>query len=145
MRILALNMQDLFLRLAYPLGPADLADLSEVQWQQLGIDDEPLKPLGKLRGLARVFEELQPDVAVLSEVGGTEALATFNRLFLGDRYEPLLAAGNSNRGIECGFLLRRDGPWRGELTSHRDQTVAFHYPHEIDATGLEVTAMIAAG
>ena len=139
-KLMELNTQDLFLRLAYPLEPSDLVGLSELQWQQLGSGDEPLKPLGRLFGLAQVFLDELPDVAMLCEVGGEESLLNFNRLFLGDAYEPYFTGGNSERGIECAYLVRRDLGLRVELSSHRDTPVSFSYPHEVDPEGLAAVA-----
>lgn len=145
LKLMAFNVQDLFLDLAYQLSPADLDDLSEVEWQQLGEADQPLKPLAKLRGIARIFHDEQPDVAMLCEVGGPKALANFCRLFLADAYEPFLIRGNDQRGIDSGFLVKRSNGLRGELKSHKDRKVPFHYLHELDPQAHDVTAMMAQG
>lgn len=138
------NVQDLFLRLDQPIGVADLDRLNEDEWQLLGARDEELKPLGKLRGLAQVFREEDPDVAMLCEVGGPEALANFSRLFLADRYEPLATRPISDRGIETAYLVKRDLDFRRELISHADEPVHFLYPHEADPVANDVTALFAS-
>lgn len=137
------NVQDLFLDLQYPVEPGLLTKLTEREWQLLGKTDAELKPLAKLRGLARVFLEERPDIAMLCEVGGYASLANFSRLFLEDTYEPLLVPGNDERGIHNGFLVHRDLPLRSSIISHRDWPVPFEYLHESDPVGHELTAFWA--
>lgn len=132
LKLMQFNVQDLFLQLAYPISTATLQGLTERQWQLLGAEDVELKPLGKLRGLGRVIFQERPDVVLLNEVGGPESLAHFARLFLDDRYEPLILPGRARRGIGNGFLVRRGLPLRAELRSHRDLPTPFHYPHELN-------------
>lgn len=141
--IMQLNAQDLFVRLAYPVGPRDLEGLSEARWQQLGETDLPLKPLGKLRALARLFDEVRPDVVCLNEVGGPESLEVVTRLFLDAAYQPYIVRGNDERGIDNGFLLRKDLGLEAELVSHRDWPVPFTYPFEDDPVAYFVTAELA--
>src|SRR5262245_51543243 len=100
LKLMEYNVQDLFLPLAYAVKPTDLEALNEAEWQLLAAPDQPMKPLAKLKGLARVFAQENPDVALLCEVGGADALAHFNRLFLGERYEPYFFRGNDERGID---------------------------------------------
>jgi hypothetical protein len=138
-----LNAQDLFVRLAYPVGPRDLEVLSESQWQQLGETDLPLKPLGKLSALARVIDELRPDVVCLNEVGGPESLVEVTRLFLADAYLPYIARGNDERGIDNGFLLRKGLGLKARLVSHRDWPLPFTYLFEDDPVAYFVTAELA--
>lgn len=125
-----LNAQDLFLRLSYRVAPKDLKGLTEDQWQQLGAGEAPLKPLRRLFGLAQAFDDVDPDIVMLCEVGGEESLREFNRLFLGGDYDTYFVPGNSDRGIECGFLVHRDLGLHVEIESHRDVPVDFLYPHE---------------
>lgn len=144
LKLLQFNLQDFFIRLAYDLKPEDLAGLSEAEWQLVGNGDVPNKPLEKLFGIARVFRDEGPDVALLAEVGGQEALRTFNRLFLGEAYDVFFVPGNSNRGIESAYLVRKCLPIAAEIRTHRDLSVRFQYPHETDPVGLKVSAEIAA-
>lgn len=144
LKLLLFNVQDLFLRLAFPIGSADLEGLSEVEWAQLAPRDQPLKPLFKLRGLAAVVRAEQPDLIMVCEAGGLESLANFSRLFLADEYQALATPGISERGIDTGFLLRRGLRLAAQLLSHADEPVSFRYPHEVDPAGHEVTAAIAS-
>lgn len=143
LKLLLYNVQDLFLRLAYPLSSEDLARLTEDEWALLAPRDEPIKPLFKLRGIAQVLLTERPDVVMVCEAGGEESLANFSRLFLADAYEALSTPSVSERGIDTGFLLRRDLGLTAQLLSHADEPVAFRYQHEEDPTGHEVTAIIA--
>lgn len=145
LKLMAFNVQDLFLRLAYPVEPKDLTALNEDEWQLLGAgDDVPMKPLAKLRGLGRVFRDEKPDFALLTEVGGPESLANFSRLFLEDGYDQYLLPGNSNRGIENAFLVRKGLPLSVTVKTHRDWPVRFQYLHEIDPAAHELTVAHAA-
>lgn len=143
LKLMLFNVQDFFLKLEYPVAPADLAKLNEDEWQLLAPRDTELKPLAKLKGIARIFEQENPDVAMLCEVGGPEAAANFSRLFLEDRYETLATPPVSDRGIETAYLVRRDLKLRRQLLSHANEPVHFLYPHETDPVGNDVTALIA--
>lgn len=126
------NVQDFFLQLEYPISETALAGLSDQEWALLAKADQPLKPLSKIKAIASVIEELDADIVFLCEVGGLESLENFARLFLADRYEALLVPGNSNRGIESGFLVRRSLGLECRVKSHRSWPMPFQYPHEID-------------
>src|SRR5688572_19793100 len=104
LRLMQLNAQDLFLQLAYDVTPADLPRLAEEEWQLLGVRDVAVKPLVKLRGLARLLADERPDVVCVNEVGGPESLQALVRLFLADSYVPFCVRGNDGRGIDNGFL-----------------------------------------
>ncbi len=142
-KVLVFNAQDLFLALAHEPRPEDLGRLSDEEWQYFGQGPEKIKPLSKLHGIARMFAEEDPDLACLCEVGGVLALENLNRLFLGQRYHVFLQAGNSDRGIENGFLLKKGGAFDGELHSFKEWPVVFHYPHEIDAQTHAIAAAAA--
>ncbi|MFN7131698.1 MAG: endonuclease/exonuclease/phosphatase family protein, partial [Myxococcales bacterium] len=67
--------------------------------------------------------EIDADVVMLVEVGGEDSLVSFNRLFLGDRYEPYFVEGNSARGMDLAFLVRRGLPLEAEALSNREREV----------------------
>lgn len=143
LKIMEFNAQDFFLQLEYPMNPEDLLTLTEDQWQLLGKSDVYLKPLFKVKGIADIIFEVDPDIVCLCEVGGYESLELFARIFLDDLYEPLLLPGNSNRGIESGFLVRRSLPWTSRIKSHKDWPLPFQYPHEIDPVTHHLAATAA--
>ncbi|MFW7378953.1 MAG: endonuclease/exonuclease/phosphatase family protein [Oligoflexus sp.] len=143
LKIMQYNVQDLFIELAYPLSTKDLIGLNETQWQSLGGGDEPLKPLFKLRAIAEIISKEQPDIVCLCEVGRAISLQNFTRLFLNDSYEALLIESNSERGIDNGFLTRKDSGIRGKLLTHCDWPISFQYPHEMDPIAYSVNAVLA--
>lgn len=143
LKLLLFNLQDFFLKLAYPVNTGDLASLNEDEWQLLAPHDAELKPLGKLRGIAQVVTDEKPDIVMACEAGGFESLANFSRLFLDDTYEAMATPSISSRGIETGFLIRRGLTLRTQLLSHANERVDFLYAHEADPVGNDVTALIA--
>lgn len=143
LKLLQFNLQDLFLKLAYPIDKAAVKELTDHEWAHLAPSDHPIKPLTQLRGIARVIASEQPDIVLACEVGGKEALANLSRLFLDDRYEALATPRVSDRGIDTGFLVRRDLGWTTQLISHAKEPVPFKYPHEIDPVAFEVSALLA--
>lgn len=110
----------------------DLANFNEKEWQALSSSAVPNKPLRKLRWLAETFRTIDADILALNEVGGLESLTNFNRHFLGDSYVCHLIEGNSDRGIDVGFLAHKRLPFKYELISHRRRPLNFLYPHEED-------------
>jgi endonuclease/exonuclease/phosphatase family metal-dependent hydrolase len=80
------------------------------------------KPEDELRGVAKAITDSNPDVIVMQEIEGLEALEIFTQRFLDDRYRPVLLHGNDERGIEIGFLVKKDLPLNIVAESHRDIT-----------------------
>lgn len=128
-RIVEFNVQNLFVRLDHYLGQ-DLASVTEKEWRKFSASIYPNKPLHMVRMLASAVRDMDPDILMLSEVGGIESLENFNRLFLDDLYQAHLIEGNSDRGIDLGYLVKRDLPFTYELISHKDRPIDFLYPHE---------------
>lgn len=143
LKLMTYNVQDFFLQTAFPVGRDQLHSLSDVHWAQLGEPDQELKPLSKVRAIARIIQQEDPDCLCLCEVGGLESLERFNTWFLDAAYVPYLVPGNSNRGIETGFLLKKSLPFSAEILSHRDWPVPFQYLHEEDPLAYSVTALMA--
>jgi len=124
-----LNAENLFLFLDQELPP-DWKTLKESDWQALSKASVPNKPLKKTLALAEAVLDVFPHVVAVNEVGGMESLRHFNRLFLEDRYEEYLVEGNSDRGIDVGYLVRRDWKKKIVFRSHRERPIDFLYPHE---------------
>lgn len=132
MKVIALNAENLFLYLD-SYEDQNLENMSEAQWQKLSISTFGNKPLKKVKWLARTILELSPDIVMMSEVGGLESLQNFSRLFLQNEFEALLLEGNSQRGIDLGYLVKRSHGWSCELVSHRERSINFLYPFERDS------------
>lgn len=129
MRVAEYNVENLFVLLDHYEGQ-DLSRISEDQWQALTISTTGNKPLEQVRALARVFREIDADIFMLCEVGGRESLENFNRHFLDDQYKVHLIEGNSDRGIDLGYLVKKSLPFKYDLISHKHRSIDFLYPHE---------------
>ena len=130
LRLVEFNVENLFLYLDYFEGQ-DLSLLSEKEWQKLSTSVVGNKPLEHIRSLARAILDIDPDILMLCEVGGVESLANFSRLFLNDAYAVHLVEGNSDRGIDLGYLVRKSLPFKFDLFSHKHRAIDFLYPHEV--------------
>jgi hypothetical protein len=129
LRIAEFNVENLFIFLDHDQSH-DLSRISEEQWQALTISTTGNKPIEQVRSLAKVMLEIDADVFMLCEVGGHESLENFNRWFLEDRYHVHLIEGNSDRGIDLGYLVRKTLPFKYDLISHKHRSIDFLYPHE---------------
>jgi hypothetical protein len=144
LKIVSYNAQDLFLNPAYEISKSALDELSEQQWQLLAQDETRLKSLAQLRGTAQMITDEDPDIIGVCEVGGHESLQRFNTWFLHDAFDVLLIPSFSQRGIENGFLVKKNLPLRVELLSHQHWRLPFTYPHEDDPVKFHIAAQAAA-
>lgn len=129
LRIVQFNVENLFVFMDHYVDQ-DLNRISEAEWQKLSTSTTPNKPLHKLWGLAASIEDMNPDILCLNEVGGHESLDNFNKYFLNSNYEVHLLEGNSNRGIDVGYLLKKGHPFKPTLISHKNRPIDFLYPNE---------------
>ena len=129
MKLVSINCEDLFL-FVDQLAFVDPTVLNEKQWQTLSVSTVENKPLAKCKALARELLFLDPDIIACSEVGGIESLENFSKLFLADQYRALLIEGNSDRGIDIGYLVHRRLNWGFDLRTHRNRPIGYLYPHE---------------
>jgi len=122
LKVLVLNAENLFVFMEHwKEGP--IAQMNEIQWQKLNSGLIGNKPLTKIQALATTIQKISPDLIMLTEVGGMLSLENFNQFFLESLYTPFLLEGNSDRGIDMGFLLK--APWSGKIHSHKD----YKLPH----------------
>lgn len=129
LKLVSINCEDLFLFIdQQPL--LDPHSLNEREWQGLSSSTVENKSLAKCRALGRELLSLNADVIACSEVGGLESLENFSKLFLHDRYRALLIEGNSDRGIDIGYLVDRKHGWGLDLRTHRNRPIGYLYPHE---------------
>jgi endonuclease/exonuclease/phosphatase family metal-dependent hydrolase len=129
LKIALLNAENLFLLFDHP-ATSDLLKLTETQWQRLSSSIFPNKPLKKCLALAKTFQEINPDIILLCEVGGAESLKNFNSLFLNSAYSEALIEGNSDRHIDVGYLVRKNLAFFFDLLSNKNRALNFLYPHE---------------
>ena len=129
LRLMQLNAENLFLYLD-KLDSDDLTNLSETQWQELSIASVRNKSLKKTRWLAESISGEDPDIVFLNEVGGLDSLKAFNKYFLNDEYSCLLKEGNSDRGIDIGYLVHKRVACQLLLLSHKNRSISFQYLHE---------------
>lgn len=124
-----LNAENLFLLFDQSVPP-HFDKMTEAQWQRLSSSVYENKPLKKNLEIAKIFNEEQPDIMMLCEVGGPESLRNFNEMFLRSDYNPYLIEGNSDRNIDIGFLVKKELDFRFELKTNKNRELNFLYPHE---------------
>lgn len=128
-RFVQFNVENLFLYMDQYSGQ-DLKEISETEWRKLSTSVTHNKALKKTWAVAKTLRDINADVIMLNEVGGQESLANFAKHFLNDEYTPFLKEGNSNRGIDVGYLIKRNRDFKAVLISHKDRPISFLYPHE---------------
>ena len=96
------------------------------------------KPQDKIDWIGRTLREIDADIIMLCEVGGLQSLDLFNHRQLHNNYYTALLPGNSDRGIEMGYLIHKRFPYSHQLISHKEKVLDFNYPHELKAHQEEV-------
>lgn len=129
LRLMHFNVENLFLFLDLYNGQ-DLKKITEAEWKKLSSSTTQNKPLRKVWMLAQIIRDAAPDIVMLNEVGGVESLENFNQYFLNSEYKVFLKEGNSNRGIDVGYLIRAHLDFKAVLITHKDRPLNFLYPHE---------------
>src|SRR5689334_1002384 len=104
LRICQLNCENLFLHMDFWKGQ-DVQSLNEKERQALAAPPTDNKPRTKIKDLAEAILDINADIFMLNEVGGRKSLDQFNRHFLNSSYQPYLLEGNSDRGIDIGYLV----------------------------------------
>lgn len=90
------------------------------------------KPVDKIEWVARTISEIDADITMLCEMGGIDSLDLFNTKYLNSNYYTALLKGNSNRGIEMGYLIKKTCPYAYEHLSHVNDSIEFNYAFEIE-------------
>jgi endonuclease/exonuclease/phosphatase family metal-dependent hydrolase len=85
------------------------------------------KPEDKIKEISQIILQTNPDILMLLEVGGLDSLIEFNERYLNQAYIPFLVPGNSDRGIEMGYLVKKDLPYSYFHQSNKDRTIDFKY------------------
>jgi predicted extracellular nuclease len=109
LRVATYNVENLFLHVGHYEGSKR-------------VTDQQVKPTEKVKGVAKAILDMNPDILVLQEVEDIDALSFINKSFLQGRYTPILIKGNDPRGIDVGFLVKKDLPFKIEALSYKNQT-----------------------
>ncbi len=131
LRIMLWNVENLFIYLDSYNGE-DLSKLQEGQWQSLSNASTPNKYLNKVFGLKKTIDEIKPDILMLNEVGGIESIENFNSLFLDSQYTAHLLEGNSDRGIDVGYLVKKELSFDAKLFTHKHRPIDLKYDNDPD-------------
>jgi len=89
--------------------------------------EDTIKSLAGREALAKVMNDLDADIVAVEEISNRELLGSFSEKLLGNRYAPILIQGNSNRGINIGFLVKRDLPLKFEVHSFKERKSLYGY------------------
>lgn len=118
------NLENLFISVEYYSGQ-DLKTVSESEWKSFALAQlqRKQKPLSKLFGISEAIEKIDPDVLMLTEVGGRDSLENLNRYFLQEKYLVYYVEGNSTRNIDLGFLVKKEFEFQVEARSNRETPV----------------------
>lgn len=130
LKLMQLNAENLFIFLDQQLQKP-IEDVSEKEWKTLSTATTQNKSLLKCRWLAESILDSDPDVVFVNEVGGEESLTNFNKYFLKNSYTPYIIEGNSDRGIDIGYLIHKRLPYHFEIITHKNRPLNFLYPHEM--------------
>ncbi|MBA2405983.1 MAG: endonuclease/exonuclease/phosphatase family protein [Bdellovibrionales bacterium] len=119
LKIMVLNAQDLFLFMdKHDL--TSLEDLTETKWQLMSSSLFFNKSKDKCLSLAQTIRDSNADIVMMTEVGGHESLANFARFVLNDEYTSMSLPSNSERGIDLGYLIKKNLSYTYALHTHID-------------------------
>jgi endonuclease/exonuclease/phosphatase family metal-dependent hydrolase len=112
LRLMTYNVKNLFTH----VGDFDRVGPNKFQKTKPSKD----KPEQELIGVAQAINESNPDVIVMQEVEGQSVLEDFNNHYLNGQYQTFLTPGNDGRGIDIGFLLKKDLPLKVVKESYKN-------------------------
>jgi hypothetical protein len=103
LRVMTYNVENLFMHVGKGPNPKEIAKDPE-----------------ELVGVAAAIRAENPDIIIVVEVERDfSTLSAYNDHYLGGLYRPLMVSGNDQRGINIGFLVKRDLPFHVVLESNR--------------------------
>lgn len=124
LKIMEYNVENMFMHLGkYAKMP--LKDFEKMT-------DSELKSDSDLQGVATAIKDENPDLMVVEEVEDIETLSTFASKYLNGAYQAYLVDGNDDRGIQIGYLVKKDLPLSITLESHKDVTWVDPTDHQTD-------------
>lgn len=94
----------------------------DINGQRVFVPDKKAKPEWQQREVAKAIKETNLDIIVLQEVEGINALDDFASTYLDDLYYPIVMEGNDGRGIEIGFLVKKNLPFEINMQSYKEMT-----------------------
>lgn len=120
-KVMVLNAQDLFLFMdKHNHAEVPVTELTEIKWQLMSSSLFSNKSKEKTQMLALEIKDAEADVVMVTEVGGVESLRNFAKYLLNDEYEALSLPSNSDRGIDLGYLVKKNLGLELKLKSHID-------------------------
>lgn len=121
MKVMVLNAQDLFLFMdKHDHAASPVTELTEIKWQLMSSSLFSNKSKEKCQVLANAIKDAQADIVMVTEVGGPESLANFAKYVLNDEYLSLSLPSNSDRGIDLGYLIKKDLAYKVDIHTHID-------------------------
>lgn len=121
MKVMVLNAQDLFLFMdKHDHSALPVTELTEIKWQLMSSSLFSNKSKEKSLMLARTILDANPDIVMVTEVGGPESLANFAKYLLNDEYLSMSMPSNSDRGIDLGYLIKKDIAHEIDIHTHID-------------------------
>lgn len=121
---MVLNAQDLFLFMDKHDGTS-LKSLTEIKWQLMSSSLFNNKSKEKCLQLAQAIKDAEADIVMMTEVGGPESLHNFSKFVLNNEYLALSLPSNSDRGIDLGYLIKKDLNYEVDVHSYVDYVLPF--------------------
>jgi hypothetical protein len=78
------------------------------------------KPEDKIQGVADMMNRINYDFAVINEVDGLKSLTDFETTRLKHDYDVYLVEGNDTRGIDIGFIIKKDLNLKVQVITNKD-------------------------
>lgn len=121
MKVMVLNAQDLFLFMdKHNHAAVPVTELTEIKWQLMSSSLFSNKSKEKCQMLGATILEADADIVMVTEVGGPESLANFAKYVLNDQYFSISLPSNSDRGIDLGYLIKKNLTHEFDPHSHID-------------------------
>ena len=119
LKIMVLNAQDLFLFMD-KYKEEDLSAFTEIKWQMMSSSLFANKSKEKCFMLGHSILQADADVVMMTEVGGPESLSNFAKYVLEDKYIGISLPSNSDRGIDLGYLIKKEIAFHFDIHSYKD-------------------------
>lgn len=123
---MVLNAQDLFLFMdKHNHQDIPVTELTEIKWQLMSSSLFSNKSKEKCQILANTILDANADVVMMTEVGGPESLTNFAKYLLNDEYLSFSLPSNSDRGIDLGYLVKKNLAYKIDIHTHIDYVLPF--------------------